>query len=66
MSLARADLACKFKHFYATLVSIVREIFDESAYERFLKREKLTYGDKTYAAFLREQGELKGRRPKCC
>lgn len=48
------------------LFSALREIFDESAYSRFLARHEMTSCPGSYAAFLREQDGLKARRPKCC
>jgi hypothetical protein len=51
-----------FKVAWATL----REIFDESAYARFLDRNRLTSSPIAYADFLRESEGVKARRPKCC
>jgi hypothetical protein len=48
------------------LLAILREIFDESAYSRFLLRHEMNSSPKTYAAFLLEQQRLKARRLKCC
>jgi hypothetical protein len=48
------------------LLSTLREIFDESAYSRFLARHGITSCPVAYGAFLREQENLKARRPKCC
>ena len=48
------------------LISTLREIFDESAYERFLLRQNLTRCRATYAQFLEEQELTKARRPRCC
>jgi hypothetical protein len=48
------------------LLSTLREIFDESAYSRFLTRRDLSSCPRAYAAFLREQEGIKARRPKCC
>ena len=44
------------------LRAILREIFEESAYERFCEREGMERGRESYAAFVR------GRkvRVKCC
>lgn len=44
------------------LRAILREIFEESAYERFCAREGVARGRESYAAFVR------GRRMKvrCC
>ena len=49
-----------------TLVSTLQEIFEESAYARFLAREGLTASKEAYGKFIREHGEAKARRPKCC
>jgi hypothetical protein len=48
------------------LLSTLREIFDESAYSRFLARHGGCSCPRAYAAFLREQEGIKARRPKCC
>jgi hypothetical protein len=48
------------------LRSILREIFDEAAYERFLRRTQMASSPGAYAAFRREFDEAKTRRPKCC
>ncbi len=48
------------------LVATLREIFDEAAYMRFLVRHERASSREAYAAFLREQGILKARRPRCC
>jgi hypothetical protein len=50
----------------ATLIATLREIFDESAYSRFLARREVNSSASAYAAFLREQETTKARRPKCC
>jgi hypothetical protein len=49
-----------------TLRAILREIFDEAAYERFLSRKQMASSPGAYAAFRREFEEAKTRRPKCC
>jgi len=48
------------------LLATLREIFDESAYSRFLARHEMSSCPSAYAAFLREQEGIKARRPKCC
>ena len=48
--------------FLATL----REIFDESAYERFLDRTRLQSSPNAYAVFQQENEQAKSRRPRCC
>ncbi|MFI5381139.1 MAG: hypothetical protein ACHRHE_17720 [Tepidisphaerales bacterium] len=54
------------KQIFAVLVAILREIFDESAYARFLATHHLRSDRSSYAAFLREQAGIKARRPRCC
>jgi hypothetical protein len=48
------------------LVATLREIFDESAYTRFLDRAGMNSSIEAYAVFRREFEEAKLRRPKCC
>lgn len=44
----------------------LREIFDESAYARFLDQRQLVSSRAAYAAFRQENEAAKARRPKCC
>jgi hypothetical protein len=48
------------------LLSVLREIFDESAYTRFLDRNRVLSSPTAYAAFSREHEVAKARRPRCC
>lgn len=52
------------------ILSIVRaalcEIFDESAYGRFLDRRRLRTSSEAYAEFLLENEASRQRRPRCC
>jgi hypothetical protein len=50
----------------AVLAAALREIFDESAYMRFLSRERMVSSREAYAAFCREYDAAKARRPRCC
>jgi len=50
----------------STAVAMLREIFDEAAYARFLSRAGTPSSSEAYAAFRREFEEAKVRRPKCC
>jgi len=47
-------------------VAMLREIFDESAYVRFLSRSGIAPSSESYAAFLHEHEHLRARRPHCC
>ena len=48
------------------VLAALREIFDESAYRRFLQRRQVVPSRKAYAEFMREHELLRGRRPRCC
>jgi hypothetical protein len=48
------------------LLATLREIFEESAYERFLKRRGLASSRQAYAAFLHETQHVRERRARCC
>jgi hypothetical protein len=55
-----------FRNRVTLLRSVLSEIFDESAYARFLSRHGLASSCESYAAFLRESEHVKARRPRCC
>lgn len=44
----------------------LREIFDESAYTRFLQRTQQASSATAYSTFSREQELTQARRPRCC
>jgi hypothetical protein len=44
----------------------LREIFDESAYDRFLQRTKATRSFESYRAFTHERESAIARKPRCC
>ena len=56
----------RFRQATRILLTILREIFDEAAYDRFLYRKQLVVSPASYAAFRHEFEEAKTRRPKCC
>ena len=51
---------------FKLLAAILREIFDESAYQRFLERSQLESSPNAYAVFSKENEHAKSRRPRCC
>jgi hypothetical protein len=51
---------------WRTFIAALQEIFDETAYARFLTRAKMAPSRQSYAAFRLEFEEPKMRRPKCC
>lgn len=48
------------------LLATFREIFDESAYARFLIRRQMVSSREAYSEFLQEHEHAKARRPRCC
>jgi len=49
-----------------TIRATLREIFDESAYERFLLRTHASRSVASYRAFTRERDAAMLKRPRCC
>jgi hypothetical protein len=56
----------RIPRFWHVLRAALREIFDESAYDRFLVRNRLDSSSEAYAAFRHEHELAKSRRPRCC
>jgi hypothetical protein len=50
----------------SVFTAMLREIFDETAYARFLNQRQLASSRSAYAAFRQEHEISKARRPKCC
>jgi len=48
------------------LMAVLREIFDESAYQRFLALSGMASSRGAYARFMREREGTKLRAPRCC
>jgi hypothetical protein len=55
-----------FMRALSLIMAALREIFDESAYARFLSRRQMASSREAYAAFCREYDTAKARRPRCC
>jgi len=51
---------------FGTIRATLREIFDESAYDRFLLRTQAERSVASYRAFMRERETVVARRPRCC
>ena len=51
---------------FRTLYAMLREIFDESAYSRFLARQNLPTSKEAYAEFTREKTQLTSQPRRCC
>jgi hypothetical protein len=59
-------LARVFKRSLAIVRETLQEIFEESAYARFLERRGIPSSREAYANFLRETESSRVRRPRCC
>lgn len=51
---------------FAVMRATLKEIFEESAYARFLERRGIASSREAYAIFLRETESSRVRRPRCC
>jgi hypothetical protein len=56
----------RFENTVRLFLATLREIFDEAAYDRFLRRSQIISSTEAYAAFHQELEAAKTRRPKCC
>jgi hypothetical protein len=54
------------KRFLQLALAALREIFDESAYSRFLAREGAVTSREAYQQFLRENETARLKKPRCC
>jgi hypothetical protein len=52
--------------FFRVVREMLREIFEESAYERFCAREGVRINRESYADFLTEASRAKQPKVKCC
>jgi hypothetical protein len=59
-------LAGQLKSCGQIFLAALREIFDESAYARFLSQRQLASSCAAYASFCQEYDVTKARRPRCC
>ena len=49
-----------------TMTAMLREIFDESAYDRYLARTHGTRSRSSYRDFMREREASPKPKPRCC
>ena len=52
--------------FFRILEAVLREIFEESAYQRFCAREGVERNRGSYARFLRDTESSRGKKIRCC
>jgi hypothetical protein len=51
---------------FGALSEVLKEVFDEAAYARYLNRAGIVSSRAAYAAFRRECENGHARRPRCC
>jgi hypothetical protein len=51
---------------FSTLHAMIRETFDESAYDRFLLRTNARRSVTSYRDFTRERDAALLKKPRCC
>lgn len=61
-----ARIGSAFSAIRSTCLDVLREIFDESAYRRFLERRQLKPSQASYAAFRHEHEHDKALQARCC
>jgi hypothetical protein len=66
LGLAQDDRRRLVRRVLRILISVLREIFDENAYERFLLRTRSARSVSSYRDFLREREAGIARKPRCC
>ena len=54
------------REFFKTLLAVLREIFDENAYQRFLLRTNNVASVDSYRQFQREREAGVATNPRCC
>lgn len=60
------ETKCRLQWCLDVVRDMLREIFDEAAYSRFLARHAIANSAESYRAFLNEGEHARERRPRCC
>ena len=56
----------RVRSFFQIMMAVLREIFDENAYDRYLLRTQSVVSVESYREFQREREAGMARRPRCC
>lgn len=54
------------REFFKIVLAVLREIFDENAYQRFLLRTNSVASVASYRQFQRERESGMATKPRCC
>lgn len=60
------SVSALFRSFMYIIRAALREIFDESAYDRFLLRTHASRSRASYREFARERDAAMLKKPRCC
>lgn len=63
---ARRRIYVAVRGTFQVLVAVIREVFDESPYERYLAHTRKARSVASYRAFLQEQERRIAQKPRCC
>ena len=63
---ARRHGGSLFRNAWNIARGVLREIFDESSYERFLLRTKASRSVASYRDFMQERAAAMSKKPRCC
>ena len=64
--IARDLVIGKISRIVNLLRATLHEIFDESAYDRFLQHTSAARSRQSYRAFMRERESTNAKKPRCC
>ena len=56
----------QLRRLLALIRDVLREIFDEASYARYLERHSLPTSPRAYQAFLRDDERISSPKARCC
>jgi hypothetical protein len=65
-SKSQSEVWNELRRVLALAGEVLREIFDEAAYSRYLVRHEVAISADTYRAFLHEGEHARERKARCC
>ncbi len=60
------EIKNKLRNLTGIVHAMLREVFDETAYERYLTRTCSERSKESYRSFLYERETVMARKPRCC
>lgn len=59
-------MSAKLRRAFYLVLTTLREIFDERAYDRYLVRTGFEQGRESYGMFIAEREAMAATKPRCC